>query len=229
MVKLRLPIWIFCLLLSQLVAADSNSGRHWSEGVYFPPQTQPDRAPRPSYTPPSYTPPSYTPPSYTPPSYTPPSYTPPSYTPPEQPAYAPAGKKRYNPWALPAEGNGAQRAPSYESLGYPGEGYDPYRSADQLRQPPPGQVDRYAPRYGDYPAADYYPDKYRYDKEISPSDPQYPPTEYERGYPSRPHSPAYGVDEYYPPLYDFGTQGGGGGLNPFFLYGAGLPYLPSWW
>lgn len=191
-VKVRLLILILGLLSSQLVAADSNRGRHWSEGVYFPPQTQPGRTPRPSYTPP------------------------------EQPAYAPAGKKKYNPWALPAEGSGAQRAPSLESLGYPGEGYDPYRSADRVRQPPPGQVDSYAPRYGDYP------DQYRYDKDPPPSDSKYPPTEYGRGYPSIPNSPAYGVDGHYPPLYDFGAQQGGG-LNSFFLYGAGLPYLPSLW
>ncbi|MCP4409617.1 MAG: hypothetical protein GY807_18075 [Gammaproteobacteria bacterium] len=197
-VTLRLLILTFCLLSSQRAVADSNSGRHWSEGVYFPPQTQPDRAQRPSYTRP------------------------------EQPAYVGADKKRYNPWALPAEGNGAQRVPGYESLGYPGEGYDPYRSADQVRQPPSGQVDSYAPRYGDYPATDYYPDQDRYDKRFPSSGSHYPSTGHGRGYQPEPNSPTYDVDGHYPPLYDFGAQRGGG-LNSFFLYGAGLPYLPSWW
>lgn len=192
----------FCLMLSPLTLADSDNGRHWSEGIYFPAQTAPQQQVREPYVPPGRSN--------------------------IQPGSSDTGRTKYNPWVLQRKGDSSRRFPSYESMGYPSQDYDPYRNrARDSRNVPPVQEDPYPHHPGDFAAAEYFSGQSRHGLETSPPRSEYRSRDYGRIYNSRPYVPDYGMDSYIPFLDS--TNLPWTGLNPFFMYGTGSPYLPYWW
>ncbi len=201
-VKVRSIFVMLCLSFSQFTVADNDRGRHWSEGIYFPPQTVPQQQTRDTYGP--------------------------RFEPDRQPSPPSPGKStKYNPWSLQRRGNDTRRPPSLESMGYPSQDYDPYRTTDRRRQTAPVEEEPYPPHPGDFAAAEYYSGQSRYESDRSAPRSEYPPRDYGRRYDSRPYTPGYGSESYFP--YYGAANYPWTGLNPFFMYGVGSPYLPDWW
>lgn len=189
MIRAFMAILLLDAGLCPILLADGSRGLHWAEGIYFPPAI-PQAGARRNAT---------------------------RYG--NVPGNASGYSYRSNPWAVPGKvpgKDGVYRQPqTLESLGYPSEQYDPYRSAQPgasgfpHRDPVPGvslyprRINPYFPR-PDYPASDV--EIYNYGTQPARRAQPYQPKGVPQGEPfaTQPSvSPSYGLDNdvWPPPSY----------------------------
>jgi hypothetical protein len=183
----RIRVFMAILLLDAglcpILLASDDSGLHWAEGIYFPPVIPQAGATR--------------------------NATRYGGVPNNTPRYS----SRSNPWAAPGK-DGIYRQPqTLESLGYPSDQYDPYRSsqpaADSLPyrvpapavSPHPQPTNPYLPR-SDYPSPEV--EIYHYGTQPPRRAQPSQPNEAQQGAPAfkaQPSLSPYGLDnEAWPPL-----------------------------
>jgi hypothetical protein len=111
MIRVFVAILLLDAGLCPILLADDNPGLHWAEGIYFPLVISPAGAMRNATR------------------YGGVSDNVPGYS------------SRSNPWAVPGKGGIYRQPQTLESLGYPSDQYDPYRSS----QPGAGSLPHRAP------------------------------------------------------------------------------------
>ncbi len=171
-VKLRWVFLTICLPCSQIVLADNDGGRHWSEGVYFPSVTMPRQQTRDAYASRVQSRRQLRPSS--------------------------VGKAKYNPWTVRKVGNRSRPSPDNESFGYPSLDYDPYKRIARHRQRTPAEGEPHALHPSEFAAMEYYSGRSRHELNTVVSRPDYQNSESGRVYVSRSYAPGDGNDGYYP-------------------------------
>jgi hypothetical protein len=111
MIRVFIAVLLLDAGLCPILLADDNSGLHWAEGIYFPPAISQAGAMRNATRYGSVS------------------------------DNAPGYSSRSNPWAVPGKGGIYRQPQTLESLGYPSDQYDPYRSS----QPTAGSLPQRVP------------------------------------------------------------------------------------
>lgn len=228
MLTRRLAVLFLGIMLAHLVYADNGRRRHWSDGVYFPPQTTPPQTSINDYPAGEQTTNPWAAQGYdeqqlpTPESLGYPSV---DYDP-----YQGSQERRLraDPQAIRRDGERQQRLTPPESLGYPSIDYDPYPGVDERRvRPYAGQTRAFSPPPAYSPGTGYRSGQYEREADRLPYQRSGPPEPYGREFGAGVYAPPWDAG-LYGPFYGRRTYPWVGG-NPYYdSYDLGFPFLPSW-
>ncbi len=173
--RVFLTKWVFltfCLLFSQNTLADNASGRHWSEGVYFPAHTVLNQQARHDYVT--------------------------SAQADRKLMVSSVGNRKYNPWSVQKGSNHWQRRSDYAPTETRRHDSDPRKRTTQGGQSAPVKGGAYASYHpSEFAAAEYYSGHPRQELDSPASRLDHQTSAYGRDFYSRPYVPRDRRDRYF--------------------------------